>query len=99
MKKHYNISRTIYSGKNGIFSGIINTNRTNMNTENLIKMFSKYVPVLVEMNKKSLVDLIKENMDTLYNIFNHDVLFSIVSEKLNLQEFINSLSLIRMIYI
>ncbi|ORX75150.1 acetyl-CoA synthetase-like protein [Anaeromyces robustus] len=85
--KKYNISKTaffitiyslilsIYSGEKELLYCVVNSNRSNEYTENLIGLFAKFVPVLISIDNMNLVDLIKKSMDDLLTLFNNDVPF------------------------
>ncbi|OUM56425.1 hypothetical protein PIROE2DRAFT_65539 [Piromyces sp. E2] len=97
LTKKYNISKTslfliiyslilsMYSGQNSIYNAIICSSRSNEIEENLIGLFARYMPVIVKIDKSmNLVELIKNYMDILFNIFMDDLPFSVVSKELNL---------------
>ncbi|ORX80516.1 hypothetical protein BCR32DRAFT_280465 [Anaeromyces robustus] len=85
--KKYNISKTayfvtiyslilsIYSGEKELLYCVVNSNRSNEYTENLIGLFAKFVPVLISIDNMNLIDLIKKSMDDLLTLFNNDVPF------------------------
>ncbi|ORX76328.1 acetyl-CoA synthetase-like protein [Anaeromyces robustus] len=80
----YSLVLSIYSGQNSIFIAMMNSNRTNYNTENLIGLFVKFMPILIKIENIKLIELIKKSMNILLNLYNFDIPFSKVSEELNL---------------
>ncbi|OUM56246.1 hypothetical protein PIROE2DRAFT_19224, partial [Piromyces sp. E2] len=84
--KQYNVSKTAfflsiygyvlskYSGQETIYSSIISANRNNHYLENMIGMFVSTQPILLkfeENDNHSFVEVIKENMTTLMNMYNY----------------------------
>ncbi|OUM57547.1 hypothetical protein PIROE2DRAFT_17434 [Piromyces sp. E2] len=82
----YNLVLSMYSGKKNIFNAIISSNRTSENTENLIGIFARYMPILVKIEDINLIDIIKKYMTTILTIINDDISFSTVTEELNLPQ-------------
>jgi len=83
----YSLMLSLYSGKQDIFTSINSSNRSNINTDKIIGMFVKYMPILVKVeNNMNLIDLIKNTMDTLLTVYDYDIPYSMVSEELNLPE-------------
>ncbi|OUM57659.1 hypothetical protein PIROE2DRAFT_17285 [Piromyces sp. E2] len=82
----YNLVLSMYSGKKNIFNAIISSNRTSENTENLIGIFARYMPILVKIEDINLTDIIKKYMTTILTIINDDISFSTVTEELNLPQ-------------
>ncbi|OUM56932.1 hypothetical protein PIROE2DRAFT_18247, partial [Piromyces sp. E2] len=82
----YSFVLSQYSGQNNIFSAIMSSNRTNDNTENLIGLFVRYMPVLVKIENTNLIDLMKKCMDMILTIYGFDIPFSKLSEELHLPQ-------------
>ena len=80
----YSLVLSIYSGQKDVFIAVMNSNRTNIHTENLIGLFVKFIPVLVHLENNSLIDSVKKCMSMLLTLFSYDISFSKVSEELNL---------------
>ncbi|OUM58101.1 hypothetical protein PIROE2DRAFT_16713 [Piromyces sp. E2] len=98
--KQYNVSKTAfflsiygyvlskYSGQETVYSSIISANRNNHYLENMIGMFVSTQPILLkfeENDNHSFVEVIKENMTTLMNMYNY--------QDLSLSELIKCLKL------
>ncbi|OUM56389.1 hypothetical protein PIROE2DRAFT_19018, partial [Piromyces sp. E2] len=104
--KQYNISKTAfflsiygyvlskYSGQEVIYSSIISANRNNHYLQNMIGMFVSTQPILLkfkENDKHSFVELIKENMSTLMNMYNYqDLSLSELTKSLKLKNVNNT---------
>eukprot|EP00833_Pecoramyces_ruminatium_P015334 jgi/Orpsp1_1/1189366/evm.model.d7180000071458.1 len=103
--KHYNISKTAffisiygyilskYSGQDIIYTSVINANRNNHYVEKMVGMFVSTLPLLLKYDneKTQLIDIIKENMNTLVNIYNNqDISFAELIKILNLKKINNS---------
>ncbi|OUM58757.1 hypothetical protein PIROE2DRAFT_15885, partial [Piromyces sp. E2] len=82
----YNLVLSMYSGKKNIFNAIISSNRTSENTENLIGIFARYMPILVKIEDINLIDIIKKYMTTILTIINDDISFSTVTKELDLPQ-------------
>ncbi|ORX80372.1 acetyl-CoA synthetase-like protein [Anaeromyces robustus] len=81
----YTLVMSIYSNQKIIYSNIYNSNRTNANTDKLIGCFVTFIPLLVKIrDDMKLIDLMKECMEMVMELFSYDVSFSIISKKLNL---------------
>eukprot|EP00833_Pecoramyces_ruminatium_P012342 jgi/Orpsp1_1/1186374/evm.model.d7180000050088.1 len=82
-----------YSGQDTIYTSIININRSNHYTENMAGMFVSTLPVLLNYDKEneSFINLIKENMNTLMEIFsNQNLSLAELTNKLKLKKINNS---------
>ncbi|ORX80511.1 acetyl-CoA synthetase-like protein [Anaeromyces robustus] len=69
----YSLVLSIYSGEKELFFTLLNSNRENEYTENLIGMFIKFLPLLISMEKINLIDLIKKSMKNILILFSDDV--------------------------
>eukprot|EP00833_Pecoramyces_ruminatium_P004094 jgi/Orpsp1_1/1178126/evm.model.c7180000064162.1 len=103
--KHHNISKTSlfisiygyvlskYSGQNVIYTSVMNMNRNNHYAENMAGMFVSTLPLLLKYNNEEnrFIEIIKENMETLVNIYNNqDISFAELTESLKLKKMNNS---------
>eukprot|EP00833_Pecoramyces_ruminatium_P013795 jgi/Orpsp1_1/1187827/evm.model.d7180000060423.1 len=103
--KRHNISKTAlfisiygyvlskYSGQDTIYTSVMSANRNNHYFENMIGMFVSTLPLLLkyENEEKRFVEIIKENMETLINIYNNqDISFAELNEILKLKKINNS---------
>eukprot|EP00833_Pecoramyces_ruminatium_P014935 jgi/Orpsp1_1/1188967/evm.model.d7180000068591.1 len=82
-----------YSNQDKIYTSIINANRNNYYTENMIGMFVSTQPILLKFDKEdcSFDELLNENMKYLLNVYNNqDISFSELKNKLNLKNVNNS---------
>ncbi|OUM56406.1 hypothetical protein PIROE2DRAFT_18999, partial [Piromyces sp. E2] len=83
-----------YSGQETIYSSIIGANRNNHYVENMIGMFVTTQPILLkfeENDKHSFVEVIKENMSTLMNMYNYqDLSLSEITKTLKLKKLNNN---------
>eukprot|EP00833_Pecoramyces_ruminatium_P009749 jgi/Orpsp1_1/1183781/evm.model.c7180000086707.1 len=87
----YSLVMSVYSGQDNIFTALITSSRLNASTENLVGLFARYLPILVKMEEEEeeeedvcLIDLINHFMNVLLTLFNYNIPFSTISEKLNL---------------
>eukprot|EP00833_Pecoramyces_ruminatium_P010313 jgi/Orpsp1_1/1184345/evm.model.c7180000089162.2 len=102
---HHNISKTAffisiygyvlskYSGQDTIYTSVMSENRNNHYVENMAGMFVSTLPLLLkyENEEKSFIEIIKENMETLANIYNNqDISFAELTEILKLKKINNS---------
>ncbi|ORX80515.1 acetyl-CoA synthetase-like protein [Anaeromyces robustus] len=62
-----------YSGQDIIYTSVLNANRSNHYIENMVGMFVSTLPILLKYDKENepFIDTIKENMNTLIEIFNN----------------------------
>eukprot|EP00833_Pecoramyces_ruminatium_P017579 jgi/Orpsp1_1/1191611/evm.model.d7180000087314.1 len=103
--KHHNISKTAlfisiygyvlskYSGQDVIYTSVMNMNRNNHYVENMAGMFVSTLPLLLKYTNEEnkFTEIIKENMETLVNIYNNqDISFSELTEILKLKKINNS---------
>eukprot|EP00833_Pecoramyces_ruminatium_P010738 jgi/Orpsp1_1/1184770/evm.model.c7180000090905.1 len=103
--KRHNISKTAlfisiygyvlskYSGQDVIYTSVMNMNRNNHYIENMAGMFVSTLPLLLKYNNEEnrFIEIIKENMETLVNIYNNqDISFSELTEILKLKKINNS---------
>eukprot|EP00833_Pecoramyces_ruminatium_P001366 jgi/Orpsp1_1/1175398/evm.model.c7180000053692.1 len=103
--KHHNISKTAlfisiygyilskYSGQDIIYTSVMNMNRSDHYIENMAGMFVSTLPLLLKYNNEEnrFIEIIKENMETLVNIYNNqDISFSELTEILKLKKINNS---------
>eukprot|EP00833_Pecoramyces_ruminatium_P000569 jgi/Orpsp1_1/1174601/evm.model.c7180000050709.1 len=103
--KHNNISKTAlfisiygyvlskYSGQDVIYTSVMNMNRNNHYIENMAGMFVSTLPLLLNYNNEEnrFIEIIKENMETLVNIYNNqDISFAELTEILKLKKINNS---------
>eukprot|EP00833_Pecoramyces_ruminatium_P014970 jgi/Orpsp1_1/1189002/evm.model.d7180000068750.1 len=82
-----------YSNQDKIYTSIINANRNNYYTENMIGMFVSTQPIILKFDNDeySFDELLKENMDYLLNVYNNqDISFSELKNKLNLKNINNT---------
>eukprot|EP00833_Pecoramyces_ruminatium_P014865 jgi/Orpsp1_1/1188897/evm.model.d7180000068019.1 len=103
--KHHNISKTAffisiygyvlskYSGQDIIYTSVMSANRNNHYVENMAGMFISTLPLLLkyENEEKRFVEIIKENMEMLINIYNNqDISFAELTEIIKLKKINNS---------
>eukprot|EP00833_Pecoramyces_ruminatium_P001959 jgi/Orpsp1_1/1175991/evm.model.c7180000055986.1 len=82
-----------YSSQDKIYTSIINANRNNYYTENMVGMFVSTQPIILKFDNDdcSFNELLKENMDYLLNVYNNqDISFSELKNKLNLKNINNT---------
>jgi len=91
----YSLIMSIYGNQNNVYSAIVSSNRGNDQTENLIGLFAKYIPILVKIDNNNsnsnnknvyLNEIVKHTMNDLLTIFNYDIPIARVIEELNLPE-------------
>eukprot|EP00833_Pecoramyces_ruminatium_P005906 jgi/Orpsp1_1/1179938/evm.model.c7180000071459.1 len=103
--KYHNISKTAffisiygyilskYSGQDIIYTSVMSANRNNHYVENMAGMFVSTLPLLLKYNneEKRFVEIIKENMEILINIYNNqDISFAELNKILKLKKINNS---------
>eukprot|EP00833_Pecoramyces_ruminatium_P002038 jgi/Orpsp1_1/1176070/evm.model.c7180000056293.1 len=95
--KHQNISKTAlfisiygyvlskYSEQDIIYTSVMNMNRNNHYIENMAGMFVSTLPLLLKYNNEEnrFIEIIKENMETLVNIYNNQDISLIFKNKKN----------------
>jgi len=69
----FSITLYIYSGEKELLYCVVNSNRLNEYTENLIGLFAKYTPVLICIENIKLIELIKISMNEILTLFNNDI--------------------------
>eukprot|EP00833_Pecoramyces_ruminatium_P016089 jgi/Orpsp1_1/1190121/evm.model.d7180000076720.1 len=83
-----------YSGKDVIYTSIINANRSNRYVENMAGMFVSTLPILLKYNynnNNSFNEIIKENMNVLMDILsNQSLSLAALTKKLQLKKINNS---------
>eukprot|EP00833_Pecoramyces_ruminatium_P013313 jgi/Orpsp1_1/1187345/evm.model.d7180000057042.1 len=103
--KQHNISKTAlfisiygyvlskYSEQNVVYTSMMSTNRNNQYVENMAGMFVSTLPLLLKYtnDENRFIETIKENMELLENIYNHqDISFAELAEILKLKKVNNS---------
>jgi len=73
------------NNEDGTYSVLINSNRNNIYKKNLIGMFVNFIPILSKVNKeKSFIENVQNNFKVLMELYNLDISFYDISNKLGI---------------